>query len=62
VTHLLDTNVVSELRKRPGVANSGVLDWAARTPLRDMYVSVVTRMEIELGWARIERRDPTSRR
>ncbi|MGH3503537.1 MAG: type II toxin-antitoxin system VapC family toxin [Nocardioidaceae bacterium] len=57
MSFLLDTNVVSELRKRPGVVDPGVLDWAQRHPARDLYISVVTVLEIELGVARVERRD-----
>ncbi len=57
MSFLLDTNVVSELRKRPGVVDPGVLEWAQLHPARDLYISVVTVMEIELGVARIERRD-----
>ncbi len=57
MSFLLDTNVVSELRKRPGVADPGVLKWAQQHPARDLYISVVTVLEIELGVARIERRD-----
>ncbi|MDN5725210.1 MAG: type II toxin-antitoxin system VapC family toxin [Propionibacteriales bacterium] len=55
--YLLDTNVISELRKRRGVAESAVLDWATQQPVRDLYISVVTILEIELGIAKVERRD-----
>jgi len=58
VTYLLDTCVVSELRKRPGVVDPGVLRWAQEHPARDLYISVVTIQEIELGILRRERRDP----
>lgn len=34
---LLDTNVVSELRKRPGVVDAGVLNWAGCHHARDLY-------------------------
>lgn len=57
MSFLLDTNVVSELRKRPGVVDPHVVDWAQRHPAREMYISVVTVLEIELGVARLERRD-----
>lgn len=57
MSFLLDTNVVSELRKRPGVVNPQVVSWAQRHPARDLYISVVTVMEIELGVALLERRD-----
>lgn len=39
------------------MVNEAVLDWAQRRPARDLYISVVTVLEIELGVARIERRD-----
>jgi predicted nucleic acid-binding protein len=58
VSHLLDTNVVSELRKRPGVVDPGVLTWAEERPVHELFISVVTVMEIELGILRVERRDP----
>lgn len=57
MSFLLDTNVVSELRKRPGVVDRRVADWAQRHPARDLYISAVTVLEIELGVALIERRD-----
>ena len=57
MSYLLDTSVVSELRKRPGRVDPGVLDWAHNHHPRDLYVSVVTVMEIELGVAQVERRD-----
>lgn len=55
--YLLDTNVISELRKRPGVADSQVLAWAAAQEVEDLHLSVVSVMEIELGVLRMERRD-----
>ncbi|OMH24164.1 VapC toxin family PIN domain ribonuclease [Tersicoccus phoenicis] len=57
MSFLLDTNVVSELRKPPGVVDPRVLDWAQRHPARGLYISVVTVLEVELGVARVERRD-----
>lgn len=56
MTYLLDTNVVSELRKAPGVVNPRVFSWAQR-PASELFISVVTVMEIEIGVSRIERRD-----
>lgn len=58
MTYLLDTCVVSELRKRPGVVDLGVLEWAQAHPARDLSISVVTIQEIELGVLLRERRDP----
>jgi toxin FitB len=56
---LLDTNVVSELRKaRAGKANQGVSDWAARVPAALMFVSAVSLHELEHGVLLAERKDP----
>jgi hypothetical protein len=54
VTYLLDTNVLSEARKRqPAV---GVTSWIAATPSGQLYVSVLTLGEIAHGIARIQSR------
>jgi len=53
---VLDTNVVSELR-RPDKANAQVLAWAAATPLAHFYLSAITVLELELGVLGMERRD-----
>ena len=56
--YLLDTNVVSELRKRrSGKISPAVEAWAGSIDQADMYLSVVTIMEVELGIALLERRD-----
>ena len=56
---LLDTNVVSELRKvKSGKADAGVIAWAQSTPSHVMFVSVVTLIETETGILSMERRDP----
>jgi toxin FitB len=55
---LLDTNVVSELRKaRAGKANSGVVDWAAGVPVALMFISAISLHELEHGVLLAERRD-----
>ena len=57
--YLLDTNVVSELRKvRAGRADRGVAAWAEGVEAADLFLSVVTVHEIELGVQMAERRDP----
>ncbi len=57
--YLLDTNVVSELRKaRAGKADRNVAAWAAPVPLTQLFVSVVTIHELEVGVLLAERRDP----
>lgn len=56
--YLLDTNVVSELRKRrSGKIDPAVEAWAGSVDQADLYLSVISVMEIELGIARLERRD-----
>jgi len=58
---LLDTNVVSELRKvRPGKADPGVALWADGVDAGDLYVSAITIEELEIGVLRAERRDPAA--
>lgn len=57
--YLLDTNVVSELRKQlSGKANEKVVDWAKSVPAESMYLSVITIMELEIGALLIQRKDP----
>jgi toxin FitB len=57
--HLLDTNVVSELRKvRAGKANPGVAEWALTAPSAQMFISVVSLHELEHGVLLAERVDP----
>ena len=56
---ILDTNVVSELRKVPsGKAYERVLHWANSVDINELYVSVITVHELEIGVLRLERRDP----
>ena len=58
--YLLDTNVVSELRKiRLGKADSHVADWADSIDAADLYLSAITIQELEIGVLLAERRDPT---
>jgi predicted nucleic acid-binding protein len=57
--YLLDTNVLSELRKvQIGKANPGVAAWAVAVAANDLFVSVITLEEIEIGILLAERRDP----
>jgi len=56
--YLLDTNVLSELRKRrSGKIDANVEAWVGSIDQADMYLSVITVMEVELGIALLERRD-----
>ena len=53
--YLLDTNVVSELRRpRP---HGGVLSWIARVPAEQLYLSAVTVGEIQAGIELTRERD-----
>jgi predicted nucleic acid-binding protein len=53
---LLDTNVISELR-RPEKANNNVVAWANAIPTATFFLSVISILEIELGALKIARRD-----
>jgi predicted nucleic acid-binding protein len=56
---VLDTNVVSELRKvRSGKANPGVAGWAAGVRSAEMFISTITIHELEHGVLLMERSDP----
>ena len=55
---VLDTNVVSELRKvHLGKANTNVATWAQSVNATELFVSAITLMELELGDVSIERKD-----
>ena len=55
---LLDTNVVSELRKLgDGKADARVVAWVARRDAASFFISALTLMELEIGTLRIERRN-----
>jgi toxin FitB len=53
--YVLDTNVVSELRKA-GRADSNVVAWANKVATGTLYISAVTLLEIELDILSLERR------
>jgi toxin FitB len=57
VTYLIDTNVVSETRRRH--PDRSVLDWLAETAPHERHVSVLTLGELRRG---IERRRRTDKR
>lgn len=54
---ILDTNVVSELRKGRAKGNPCVIRWAESVAPGQLFVSVVTLMEIERGIEQLERKD-----
>lgn len=54
---LLDTNVLSELRKPAHRIDTRVSTWAESQSPADIYLSAITILEIELGILRVSRRD-----
>lgn len=57
--YLLDTNVVSELRRaKAGKADPRVVAWGESMPVASLFLSVITLLELEMGVLLIERRDP----
>lgn len=58
--YLLDTNLVSELRKaKSGKSNKKVIKWAENVPVSNLFLSVITILELETGILLAERRDPS---
>lgn len=56
--YLLDTNVISELRKvRSGKADPNVARWADSVDAAELFVSAITIQELEIGILLAERRD-----
>jgi toxin FitB len=53
---LLDTNVLSELRRKQ--ADGNVVAWMRAVPIINQFMSVVIVQELEIGVLRAERRDP----
>ena len=59
MSYLLDTNVVSELRKaRTHRANANVVAWARGVQTTSMFLSAISVLEIETGVLLAERRNP----
>jgi len=58
---LLDTNVLSELRKEKR-CDEGVRQWLEGTAAEELFVSVLVLGEIRQGIERIRRRDPAQAR
>ena len=55
---ILDTNVVSELRKvKAGKADKGVSAWADSVDAASLFLSAITILELEQGVLLVERRD-----
>lgn len=57
MSFLLDTNVVSELRKPQQRADPRVWAWAKAQPVLVLHISVITLLELEIGIGPIEQRD-----
>ena len=55
---LMDTNVVSEIRKGTK-ANSNVLSWSKTVSTASLFLSVISILEIETGVMQKERQDPS---
>lgn len=56
---LLDTNVISELRKvRAGKADRNVALWSREVPGASLYLSAIVVQELEIGTLQMERKDP----
>ena len=57
--YILDTNVVSELRKigTPRI-DANVAGWARSVPLASLHLSAIVVLELETGVLLAERRDP----
>ena len=53
---VLDTNVLSELRRRERT-HPNVAAWADSVPAADLFLSAITVLEIEAGTLMLERRD-----
>ena len=57
---ILDTNVVSELRKaKAGKADVNVVAWAEKQDPSALFLSAITVLELEMGVRQVERRDTT---
>lgn len=58
MTYLLDTNVVSELRKiGDGKADANVMAWVDREDSTFFFLSAITILELERGILGVQRRD-----
>ncbi len=56
--YLLDTNIVSEIRKG-SKGDTNVLNWARAASASSLFLSVITILEIEAGILMKERKDPS---
>jgi predicted nucleic acid-binding protein len=56
--YLLDTNIVSEIRKG-AKGDTNVLNWARAASASSLFLSVITILEIEAGILKTELKDPS---
>ena len=56
--YLLDTMILSEVRKRPAQRDRNLVAWIKTAPSEQLFVSVVTIGEIERGIERQRSVDP----
>ena len=55
---LLDTNVISELRRaKTGRASKAAVVWAKSIPASSLFLSAISILELEIGVLLVERRD-----
>ncbi len=58
--YLLDTNIISELRKaKSGKANKNVIAWAKDASPSSLFLSVISILELETGILLVDKRDPS---
>lgn len=56
--YVLDTNVISELRKGKPNQSPAVRSWAANQPANRLFLTAISILEIERGILALERRTP----
>ncbi len=57
--YLLDTNIISELRKiEKNRADTRVVHWFSQVKMSQLYLSVISLAEINIGILQLKRRDP----
>ncbi|MES2203689.1 MAG: type II toxin-antitoxin system VapC family toxin [Pseudomonadota bacterium] len=58
--YILDTNVISELRKaKSAKADKKVIKWAKSVSASTLFLSAISILELETGILLLERRDPS---
>ena len=58
--YLLDTNIISELRKK--VPNNGVQEWIKQVQVNQIYISCLTVGEIKTGILKLAKKDKAQAR